>query len=459
MTTVVSIDAALATALSDAALKRGSGIVTCTRGKLKRLFCVSEGRLVFARSNVIEEQFTEVLVQGGSIPAGTLMAVQRAAEEQGDDLLSLLISHELVTAKELDKWLVAHFSKLFVDTMQWEEGEIHWATGLPKVDGQTTVKINITQLIRDHALGLPDITPQMRQKVGASTIALNFVRGRERLLGAFAAEPLTAHCLTAADGSVSIESVVNSAPDSADRCWAVLYALTLLGCIIPSSVAEKLDSSREELLSLIRRSEGADHYFLLDIPETASVEQIRAAYYQLARAYHPDRYRSGPLEELRLQVEDYFAMVTEAYNTLIEPELRKAYDLERRSKTAAQPEQNTTFLAQQNFSAAQKLIARGRLHDALQALENAVKLDEGAAPYRLALGKLLGKNPRMREDAERHLIEANRLDPSLIEGYLALGELYTRWQRVEYAIQAYNEALSWEPDNAAATEAIKALGG
>ena len=42
-----------------------SGILAVTHAKLKRVFCIRKGKVVFARSNIIEEQFDETLVRDG----------------------------------------------------------------------------------------------------------------------------------------------------------------------------------------------------------------------------------------------------------------------------------------------------------------------------------------------------------------------------------------------------------
>ncbi|EEF31303.1 chaperone protein DNAj, putative [Ricinus communis] len=63
-------------------------------------------------------------------------------------------------------------------------------------------------------------------------------------------------------------------------------------------------------------------YDLLGISETGTVSEIKKAYKQLARKYHPDVSPPGKTEEYTKR----FIQVQEAYETLSDPERRALYD-------------------------------------------------------------------------------------------------------------------------------------
>ncbi len=63
-----------------------------------------------------------------------------------------------------------------------------------------------------------------------------------------------------------------------------------------------------------------DFYELLEIPRTASLEDIKKSYKKLAREYHPDK-TTGDKE-----LEEKFKLITEAYSVLSDPEKRSNYD-------------------------------------------------------------------------------------------------------------------------------------
>jgi curved DNA-binding protein CbpA len=220
-------------------------------------------------------------------------------------------------------------------------------------------------------------------------------------------------------------------------------------------------AGRAECLARLDRSEGADHYGVLGITTGASAAKVRQAYYLLARRFHPDRFRVGELQDLLLRIEDFFAKVTEAYNTLIDPDLRKRYDeelAEQAGATRDEPAQDTRHLARENFARAKVLLDKKRFQDAVTFLENAVKLDENNALYHMELGRVLLLNPRRRSDCESHLRRAAEIDPTMTEVHFAMAELFAKTGRGALAKAALNEVLRWEPDNAEAKKRLKLIG-
>jgi curved DNA-binding protein CbpA len=64
----------------------------------------------------------------------------------------------------------------------------------------------------------------------------------------------------------------------------------------------------------------ADYYALLNLPQDASNEEVRDAYFKAARRYHPDA-NPDPL------VRERFIQIQQAYEILSNPRQRSKYDL------------------------------------------------------------------------------------------------------------------------------------
>ena len=57
-----------------------------------------------------------------------------------------------------------------------------------------------------------------------------------------------------------------------------------------------------------------DPYKILGIPNTATEEEVKAAYRELAKKYHPDNYADSPLADL---ANEKMQEINEAYDTII----------------------------------------------------------------------------------------------------------------------------------------------
>lgn len=201
-----------------------------------------------------------------------------------------------------------------------------------------------------------------------------------------------------------------------------------------------------ELFRRIQTLEDQDHYQVLGLQASATEDQIRALYYDLARRFHPDRFqRSGDLTMAK-QAEKLFSFVTEAYRVLTDPDERQRYDRYLNEKDRDQgPQVDNAHMARQNHRRGLELLQSGQLQKALQFLENAVNLDPKKDEYLCNLAEIQMKNPRLRQVARENLLKAIQMNPSRAETHVQLGLLLEREGQAEEAEKQYQEAISWEP--------------
>jgi curved DNA-binding protein CbpA len=458
---------ALARTLASCSITRASGIVTATRGRLKRLFCLEEGRLVHAASNVVEEQFVEYLVREGHLGAADREAAEKEAARSGRKLPVLLRDSGGIPLETLQNALASHVQALLEATLEWPDGSHAFQEGRPRLDGEFIVDLSPIRLILSHAGRYPPRTGGLRVRIGPPDMRPVRTALGERLPAETGLDAVSEAVLRLADCQRRLSELVAEASTDEEAALRAVHAMVLVGALEPAAGPRAGDSrsgqrelSREECAARAALAEGTDSYAVLSVGRGASAEEIRAAYYNLARRYHPDRFRSGSLQDLLTRMELYFARVTEAYNTLSDPERRARYDEQLAVTSTPGPGRisETAHLARQNFLRGREAMARRRLTEAATFFENAVKLDDRQAAYHLELGSLLTGNPRRREEAARHLLRASEIDPTNPAAYVALGRLYAKLGDATEAARRYREALRWDPTYADAVSALAALG-
>ncbi|XP_034449531.1 dnaJ heat shock protein family (Hsp40) member A3a isoform X1 [Hippoglossus hippoglossus] len=100
-------------------------------------------------------------------------------------------------------------------------------------------------------------------------------------------------------------------------CGAAGKAVTLRGL---SGLKSPLAVCTHYFHTSAPASSKQDFYKILEVPRTATQKEIKKAYYQMAKKYHPDTNKEDP------QAKEKFAQLAEAYEILSDETKRKQYD-------------------------------------------------------------------------------------------------------------------------------------
>jgi tetratricopeptide (TPR) repeat protein len=460
--------AALSRLLADQAATRGSGIIRATRGKLRRLFCMQNGALIHAVSNVIEEQIDEQLTRGGVLAAVSTSAAVTESVRSGTKFSRAVLELGLLPEAELKAGIAKHVQTLLASTLEWTDGTFEFEAGRPNLDGEVVVTLSPIPTILESARKSAMPLDLVRTKIGPPDARPAMVPERRAMIDAAGLDDETLFLLERCDGSRTVPEIVAESLAGEEVALRTLYGLMMAGGVAADREAvaftrrgtTAVPLQRDECLAILQRTGAADHYTLLGLTRTAPVEEVRRSYYGLARRYHPDRFRAGALGDLLPRFEHFFSLVTEAYNTLSSADLRAQYD--EQLAGPAEPEtaklSETAHLARENYNRGRALVERRRFNEAVTFLENAVRLDGRQAAYQLELGLLLARNPRRRMDAEQALIKTVEIEPTRVAAYLALGEMYQRAGRMVHAARRFREVLRWEPDHIEASRLLHEVG-
>jgi len=236
------------------------------------------------------------------------------------------------------------------------------------------------------------------------------------------------------------------------------------------------EARRREIQELHDGLRSKDHFEILGIARTATADEVKDAYFRLARPYHPDASLDPSLEDLRDKRSAVFIRLGEAYETLRNPTSRKRYETAfppRRGVPRPEPPKPETPAikpeppdpaideqkAAQEFAKAQRLMGEEKYWDAIQLLEEAIPRLEATASRRarVMLARAYMKNPKWRHRAEEVLGQVVREAPDAPEPYLVLGELYRGAQLRARAAAMYRKALQLSPRNEEALNALRAI--
>lgn len=199
-----------------------------------------------------------------------------------------------------------------------------------------------------------------------------------------------------------------------------------------------------------------NYYDLLNVSRQSKDDEIKTAYYTLAKRFHPDRYQSDAPAGLLEQVENLFCHLSEAYETLSKPAERAEYDQKLAAATPAPRKPASEFeRAERSFAEGRKLFEHEHYARAEVYLKEAVTLKPEVARYRIMLGRALAKNPKHRKDAEEHFLKAIELDPKNALHYVELGKLYKEANLMTRAQKLFEQALQRNPTS---EEVLRELG-
>ena len=138
------------------------------------------------------------------------------------------------------------------------------------------------------------------------------------------------------------------------KAIAVLLSLRAKGAIVPARVnrstgpsapldaamseqVEMEDERKKEVLDLERDLERKNHFEVLGLAAGASPEDVKKAFYELSRKFHPDRYYNKNLGSFRSRIEGLFKRISEAHRTLTDEGKRAEYLKEHPALARAAP--------------------------------------------------------------------------------------------------------------------------
>lgn len=512
-------DQPLAELVREIASKGLSGTLRLEHERARAVVYFEDGQVVFAASNIRTLRLREYLTKRDLVSEKELASLGNSLSDLG--LAAALRANGSLRQEDINAVLATLVNDTLRVALLWTEGSWDFSERA-RLDDPMRVRVDTSKLLREAAHRLPLKFVSLRFRNPGETVSRaadvsgsgNFLPGESFMLSRLDA-PTNLEQLIAASGLREVDA------------YRMLYGLTLSGLVTreywhnafrtepaapskaqmaapvspPTSVTEsepadnRWGSVKEEddLQPFFDRlSEATNYYQVLDLPLTAEATEIKDAYYALARRYHPDRFHLRSGTRFHAQISSAFARITQAYETLTDPEARSTYDLSlQRSRkftdsapksahdrgpqrgspdgvgvnSVSGPTEEFEFevgsaefgQAEHSFNEGFGALKQGRINAAVAHLAAASRLAPHEARYRAYYGRALAASEKTRRLAESEIQAAVALDPGNATYRTMLAELYFDLKFHRRAQTELDRALALDPKNASAHSLLRRL--
>jgi curved DNA-binding protein CbpA len=218
----------------------------------------------------------------------------------------------------------------------------------------------------------------------------------------------------------------------------------------------------KELADLGERLSTQNYYEILGVERDAPAPAISAAFFKLAKRYHPDRL-SPNHAELKGQVVKLFARMTEAHQTLTDVDKRKEYDQIVLSGGGTAEEQEEVQKVMRAVVAHQKasvLFKKQNLAEAERYAKEAMEGDPEQSEYLALYVRIVSQRPeraqsRQFDDLIKLMNDAVKRDPENERVRFARAELFKLAGKTDEALRDFRWCAERNPRNVDAIREVR----
>ncbi|HYE14568.1 MAG TPA: DnaJ domain-containing protein [Pyrinomonadaceae bacterium] len=531
-----------------------SGALRLAHERVKAVIYFEGGELVAALTNIRAYRLVEVVRRAGAVAEERLAGVVREGMTDEQAGIALVRSGAL-SPKELKKHQDRQAEEVLRSLLRWEGGEWEFAPRV-RIAGEYRSRVSAAPLLAESARSLPAerlralMSPESESVSPAPDLPARMEAGLQLL-------PTEAFVLTRVQGPMSLAELLAVSGQPEDETLRSVYVLALGGLLrregqarafspealaraqsqsqapaaaappqrqkaaaepAPEAAPAKEETPQEAATApqqqaepepkpqpgaeqdpqagmeeLFERSRAATHYEVLGVTRSAKPDELKRAYYSLARRLHPDRFRRFADDAMRLQVDLAFAKIAQAYEVLSDSKLRASYDLKLQSaqrsaaarsapkdmprmkeerggqagtgrdaagapaSPALSQESAALYRAEEKFQQGVAALQQGHEQLALKYLGEAALLAPKQARYRAHYGRALAREKQTRRQAEAELQAAVSLDERNAAYRVMLAELYAAIGLRRRAESELERALKLDPQHAGARRLLSEL--
>lgn len=430
------------------------------RGDERRSVRFMSGHIVYGEASMKELRLGEVLVAHGQLDSSVFERALAVVLQQRKRMGAVLVEMGILDENGLEQALALHVRAILASVFSLREGTCTFQEQDPEafLDDDWPLAISTAEAVLAAVLDVRS-RDDVRFALGDTGRVLI---GSDDPLVLFQRMDLGGDAgavLARVNGVSSARDVLSRAGLPATTAERSLLALLCTGVLVYASAAPPPAETaepgqvRREILQLYEGLGKRSDHELLGVAAGASAADLKAAYFRLARRYHPDVLHEPGMTGLREKVEAVFFRVNEAYRSLSAALTR----VEPTPHSPASPGDGFGF--ETMLVQGRQLLANGKTWEAAALFQAVATGAEGRmrTRARVLLGRAWLQHPDREKAAEKELQTAVREDAAHVEAHYLLGTLYRRRGLAARATAMFRRALEVDPGHRATLAEMDAM--
>ena len=490
--------------IAEIAHARLTGSLRVSDKDKKCVIYFKRGRVVFAVSNARTSRLFDILLRRNKLTKDDLAKIPNFANDF--EFSTYLQEQGFLSKDGCERLFVEQIEGIIIETLSWPSAE--WTfSSLARIRDGVAFAVNVKQILVDYSRSMA--VDQMLGRFRTLDEKFTLSDSEENNL---TLTPDEAFILSRADDSnLTASRLISIAPMPESTILQSIYTLWLGGLLtrldwqpafsaasvnlmqnaklelrkeaklaeisvsatkqilpeVPVEVPEKESEAAITIDEYLDRVENAATFYdILGVGVKADVDELKRAYFGLARIFHPDRFHAEGGDIFK-RIQSAFTELAQAHETLKNPETREIYDYRVRKELAEREKRIAAGLvgepdrkveqAGDNFERGFGLLMNNAVEESLPFLARAAHFEPGNARYRAYYGKALSIDPNRRYKAEAEMQAALKIDPNNPTFRIFLAEFFIQFNLLKRAEGELTRLLAIFPSNREACELLDSL--
>ncbi len=474
--------------------EKKTGTVVFERDAVMKKVYFQGGDIIFASSNQDQDRLGEYLLMTGIITRAQYDASLDVLKKTGKKHGTVLTQLGFISPQKLVAGVKLQVKEIILSLFTWRDGHYAVEEGpLPQAD-IIPLQMSTANLVLEGLNGIDWQT--IRKSLPPLKTVLRPSPDPAQLFQSAKLTPDQDTVLSLIDGKKNLEELCSHSGIGDFNTLKAVYVLLVLRMVevgeikneaeksfvrevVRESVTAKTASpqappgaktsspslTRETIQRAYEGMETQDHYQVLGVERSATAQEIKKAYFKLAKLYHPDRHFEHEMSDMKPKLESLFMRIHEAYDTLNTAAKRDQYTsmLGKVSKASKAGQQEQGKAARKESAADQYLegmrkFKAGDFWGAEEAFRWSVRLDPRNSRFLFYQALSLSHIPRRLHEAEECFIKVIEISPDRAEYYVELGNFYLKNNLKAKALSIFRKAQTRGLDSDQLRQRIAAVG-